>query len=109
MAYTRYNNIAHLAAALATALLLGGCAGVPVPDGGDLIDRMRVDGGGLLLESEFGATPLSAPAQQQLRLGVIREQDNRNRFANHQGGSGLDRRRPPMRRTPIGITIDEGD
>ena len=91
------------------AMLLGGCAGTPVPDGDDLIERFRVDGGGLLLESEFGATPHSEPARHGLRLGVVREEDNRNRFATHQSGNGLDRRRPLMRRTPIGIVIGDAD
>ena len=61
-----------------------------------------------MLETEFGATPLSTPARQRLGVGVIRQEDYRNRFTTHGGGSGLDKRLPPMRKTPIGIVIDDG-
>lgn len=85
------------------------CASGPIPDGDTLIDRMRVDGGGLLLESEFGATALSVPPRHHLRLGVIREPDTRNRFAVPDNGNGLARRRPPMRKTPIKVEIEPPD
>lgn len=94
------------ATASLAAALCSGCAGIAPPDGAKLIDRMRVDGGGLLLDAEFGETPHSAPSRRHLRLGVIREPDTRNRFATPDAGSGLAKRRPPMRRTPIKVEIE---